>query len=322
MLLNWLYHELAAVWMDSNGIKYKTNCTKCSVMSQLKSMFTHSSVPKFENWWNNQQQRQQQYKHFRNEREKQNKTSINKQTNLVPHLLCWLGLTSNGTVTCITQNVLHITWARTFQNKLLFTPIDALSVAIKIVKIKTMKLLTYNFLTSTAIKGVKVGFPLILHVSLWWFFNFLFLLHCKCTAMCFIQKLWYRMNFSIVQVVSKQEVETDFNAEFLTRMIPRLEWPAVLEGAKAVCSLNQIKSLFLIHNWFVLLSDWMPWYITRWTTTNSCRRHRISSETSPCAARNWCYRRPSRVSGNGTKISHSKWNTKYVTQWRWSLNTN
>lgn len=29
-----------------------------------------------------------------------------------------------------------------------------------------MKLLTYNFLTSTAIKGVQVGYPLILHVSL------------------------------------------------------------------------------------------------------------------------------------------------------------
>lgn len=37
-----------------------------------------------------------------------------------------------------------------------------------------------------------------------------------------------------MQVVTKQEVETDFNGEFLARMIPRLEWPAVLEGAKAV----------------------------------------------------------------------------------------
>lgn len=42
------------------------------------------------------------------------------------------------------------------------------------------------------------------------------------------------MNFICMQVLSKQEVETDFNAEFLTRMIPRLEWSAVLEGAKAV----------------------------------------------------------------------------------------
>lgn len=29
-----------------------------------------------------------------------------------------------------------------------------------------MKLLTYNFLTSAAIKGVKIGYPLKLHVSL------------------------------------------------------------------------------------------------------------------------------------------------------------
>lgn len=30
-----------------------------------------------------------------------------------------------------------------------------------------MKLLTYNFLTSSAMKGVKVGYPLILHVSIY-----------------------------------------------------------------------------------------------------------------------------------------------------------
>lgn len=38
----------------------------------------------------------------------------------------------------------------------------------------------------------------------------------------------------VTQVESKQDVETDFNPEFLARMIPRLEWPTVLEGAKAV----------------------------------------------------------------------------------------
>lgn len=29
-----------------------------------------------------------------------------------------------------------------------------------------MKLITYNFLTSSAIKGVKIGYPLKLHVSI------------------------------------------------------------------------------------------------------------------------------------------------------------
>lgn len=44
-----------------------------------------------------------------------------------------------------------------------------------------------------------------------------------------------------LQVISQQEVETEFNAEFLTRMIPRLEWPTVLEGAKAVSATLVLK---------------------------------------------------------------------------------
>lgn len=64
-----------------------------------------------------------------------------------------------------------------------------------------------------------------------------------------------------MQVVSKNEVETDFNAEFLTRMLPRLEWPAVLEGAKAVCIYKVIVSLSILLSifvWIILLLDWMP----------------------------------------------------------------
>lgn len=59
--------------------------------------------------------------------------------------------------------------------------------------------------------------------------------------------------------MSKQDVETDFNAEFLTRMIPRLEWPTVLEGAKAVSCLFFFKQKnvgekvnLLIYNFFDL----------------------------------------------------------------------
>ncbi|XP_055307040.1 multifunctional methyltransferase subunit TRM112-like protein isoform X2 [Sitodiplosis mosellana] len=67
-----------------------------------------------------------------------------------------------------------------------------------------MKLLTYNFLTSSAIKGVKVGYPLKLHV------------------------------------LSQREVPSDYNAEFLVRMIPRLEWLTVLEGAKAIGYIDKL----------------------------------------------------------------------------------
>lgn len=61
-----------------------------------------------------------------------------------------------------------------------------------------MKLLTHNFLTSKAIKNVKVGHPLIL------------------------------------SIVTKEEKTVTFNAEFLTRILPRLHWPTVCTVAEQV----------------------------------------------------------------------------------------
>ncbi|ETN59474.1 TRM112-like protein [Anopheles darlingi] len=58
-----------------------------------------------------------------------------------------------------------------------------------------MKLLTYNFLTSKCIRGVKVGHPLKLNI------------------------------------VEKKIVSADFNSEFITRMLPRLEWSAICAAA-------------------------------------------------------------------------------------------
>lgn len=37
-----------------------------------------------------------------------------------------------------------------------------------------------------------------------------------------------------MQVHSQQEVQTNFNQEFLARIMPRLEWLTILEGAKSV----------------------------------------------------------------------------------------
>lgn len=77
--------------------------------------------------------------------------------------------------------------------------------------------------------------------------------------------------------MSKQEVETDFNAEFLARMLPRLEWPAVLEGAKAVRSTNYSLQHIRIAFDFTILSsfcnnlDWMCRYIAHRTTTTARR---------------------------------------------------
>lgn len=56
----------------------------------------------------------------------------------------------------------------------------------------------------------------------------------------------YSANFTL-QVLSQQEVPSEFNAEFLTRMIPRLEWPTILEGAKAV-SMKYIHFVTRIQN--------------------------------------------------------------------------
>ncbi|XP_058836696.1 multifunctional methyltransferase subunit TRM112-like protein [Topomyia yanbarensis] len=61
-----------------------------------------------------------------------------------------------------------------------------------------MKLLTYNFLTSKCIRGVKVGFPLKL------------------------------------KIVEKKEVSSDFNSEFIVRMIPRLDWGAIKLAANHI----------------------------------------------------------------------------------------
>ncbi|XP_053675373.1 multifunctional methyltransferase subunit TRM112-like protein [Anopheles nili] len=58
-----------------------------------------------------------------------------------------------------------------------------------------MKLLTHNFLTSKCIRGVKVGYPLKLNI------------------------------------VEKKVVNADYNSEFITRMLPRLEWSAICVAA-------------------------------------------------------------------------------------------
>ncbi|KAI8040834.1 multifunctional methyltransferase subunit TRM112-like protein [Drosophila gunungcola] len=65
-----------------------------------------------------------------------------------------------------------------------------------------MKLSTYNFLTSMAIKGVKVGFPLKL------------------------------------TIIKKDVVESEFNPTFVERILPKLDWTAVY-GAAQVAELTE-----------------------------------------------------------------------------------
>ncbi|XP_023163396.1 multifunctional methyltransferase subunit TRM112-like protein [Drosophila hydei] len=59
-----------------------------------------------------------------------------------------------------------------------------------------MKLSTYNFLTSMAIKGVKVGYPLKLTIN------------------------------------KKDVIESEFNPVFIERLLPKLDWAAVYSAAQ------------------------------------------------------------------------------------------
>lgn len=42
------------------------------------------------------------------------------------------------------------------------------------------------------------------------------------------------------QITSKTEVEAEYNAEFLTKLLPRLDWPTMCAGADMVGSKNEL----------------------------------------------------------------------------------
>ncbi|XP_065162598.1 multifunctional methyltransferase subunit TRM112-like protein [Atheta coriaria] len=67
-----------------------------------------------------------------------------------------------------------------------------------------MKLLTHNMLSSKAMKGVQVGYPLELHAT-----------DIKVT-------------------------ELDFNSEFISRIIPKLDWPVLVKAAGAIGKVNEL----------------------------------------------------------------------------------
>ncbi|TRY63945.1 hypothetical protein TCAL_03581, partial [Tigriopus californicus] len=59
-----------------------------------------------------------------------------------------------------------------------------------------MKLITHNMLSSQGIKGVKVGFPLV------------------------------------IQAKDVKVSEVEFNPDFIARIIPKLDWPEVCRAAQ------------------------------------------------------------------------------------------
>jgi len=69
-----------------------------------------------------------------------------------------------------------------------------------------MKLLTHNMLTSKCLKGVTVGYPL--------------------------------------EIIAKEVklCEIEFNSEFISRMIPKLDWPALFKAAENVGHSSELPS--------------------------------------------------------------------------------
>ncbi|KRT81553.1 hypothetical protein AMK59_5605 [Oryctes borbonicus] len=61
-----------------------------------------------------------------------------------------------------------------------------------------MKLLTHNMLTSKCMKGVTVGYPLK------------------------------------IKAVDVKENEIDFNPDFISRIIPKLDWPVLVKAADSI----------------------------------------------------------------------------------------
>jgi len=75
-----------------------------------------------------------------------------------------------------------------------------------------MKLLTHNFLSSQFLKGVNVGYPLLLSAT----------------------------------KVEKNDVE--YNDAFIKRMIPKLDYPALVQAAKSVVQDNDLPDE-LVQDW-------------------------------------------------------------------------
>ncbi|VDM41530.1 unnamed protein product [Toxocara canis] len=95
----------------------------------------------------------------------------------------------------------------------------------------TMKLMTHNFLTSKFLKGVVTGYPLLLvatkkEVCLH-FLRFYKSGHSEVTELKLQGKLMI-----IISSVNVKEFE--FNAEFVKRMIPKLDYPVLRQAAESI----------------------------------------------------------------------------------------
>lgn len=112
-----------------------------------------------------------------------------------------------------------------------------------------MKLLTHNMLTSKCLKGVSVGYPLAILVSI----LYIFPLHLQ-----YVFFFWQAKDIKVSEV--------EFNPEFIARMIAKVDWPALCKAAENVRYI--ILSIILLVAKAFLFTGWQSWghasYGCRW----------------------------------------------------------
>lgn len=89
------------------------------------------------------------------------------------------------------------------------------------------------------VKNVKNGFPLNIEVNV-----SIKMKSCQCFSICFRLKQitlsetrFYSFKMHLPFIFQPENIvvsEVDFNPEFISRMIPKLEWPALVQAAQQV----------------------------------------------------------------------------------------
>lgn len=141
------------------------------------------------------------------------------------------------------------------------------------------------------------------------------------------------------QIERHENVETEFNPEFITRMLPRLEWPTIIQGATAVSRSRHIPfdwAVFGGNRWWTSYynnnnkfnfarslptADRPGQYAPGWTDRQPQirRRRAIPKESAPRAdgsGRDWGR---AGVPGNGPPVPNHERHPEHAAERGWSL---
>ncbi|CAG9761762.1 unnamed protein product [Ceutorhynchus assimilis] len=91
-----------------------------------------------------------------------------------------------------------------------------------------MKLLTHNMLTSKCIRGVNVGYPLVINIIR----NMKLFTHNMLTTKCKKGVLvGYPLNIKASDI---RISSVDFNPDFISKIIPKIDWPVLYSAAESI----------------------------------------------------------------------------------------